>query len=218
MPIIGREVRFAGNAVCTLYLHKIGFFCIIEKELEAFMSDDDDIGLGSESSVDSGSKKSSGLASLLPKLLRFIAIGLGALIFIVTVAVITFNFLNRGGRSQTVVSETDPYVGTKPEYTYYTNIDQIRTFTNDPTPASVVVNIALGYDLNDARAATELTNRVYELRAFIRQFFARKSMEDLRPEKEAQLEQELREALNTRILQTTKIRTVLFQQLDVIQM
>jgi flagellar FliL protein len=72
--------------------------------------------------------------------------------------------------------------------------------------------------MNDERAATELTARLYELRAFIRQFFASKSFEELRPEDEAQLQQEIREALNTRILQTTKIRTVLFQHLDVIQM
>lgn len=182
------------------------------------MSDDDELGLDGSTGVDSGSKKSSGLLGLIPKLLKFIAIGLGALIFIVTVAVITFNFLNKGGASQTVVSETDPYVGARPEYMYYTAIEQIRTFTNDPTPASVVVNVVLGYDMNDNAAPTELTARLYELRAFIRQFFASKSFNDLRPEDEAQLQQEIREAINTRVLQTTKIRTVLFQQLDVIQM
>jgi flagellar FliL protein len=182
------------------------------------MSDDDDDILDGAPGLDGGSKKSSKLAGLIPKLLKFIAIGLGALIFIVTVAVITFNFLNKGGRSQTVVSETDPYVGRRPEYAYYTSIDQVRTFTNDPSPASVVVNIALGYDMNDAYAPTELTNRLYELRAFVRDFFHSKSIEELRPEDEAQLQQEIREALNTRILQTTRIRTVLFQQLDVIQM
>jgi flagellar FliL protein len=183
------------------------------------MSDDDDMGISGDSSVDSGSKKSSGLAGLIPKLLKFIAIGLGALIFIVTVAVITFNFLNKGGRSQTVVSsESDPYVGRRPEYTYYTNIDLIRTFTNDPTPASVVVKVVLGYDMNDRLAPTELTNRQYEITAFVRQFFALKTADELKPEDEAQLLQEIREALNTRILQTTKIRSVLFQQLDVIQM
>lgn len=182
------------------------------------MSDDDDFDVGGDSSADSGKRKSSGLGGLIPKLLKFVAIGLGALIFIVTVAVITFNFLNKGGRSQTVISETDPYVGRRPEYAYYTSIDQIRTWTNDPTPASVVVNVALGYDMNDRLAPTELTNRLYELRAFIRDFFHSKSMDELRPEDEALLRQEIQEALNTRILQTTKIRTVLFQQLDVIKM
>jgi flagellar FliL protein len=183
------------------------------------MSDDDDDILDSGSGIDSGKKKSSGLIGLLPKLLKFIAIGLGALIFIVTVAVITFNFLNQGGRSQTSVdAETDPYVGTKPEYMYYTNIDLIRVFTNDPTPASVVVKVVLGYDMNDERAPTELTSRLYEITAFIRQFFALKTADELRPEDEAQLQLEIREALNTRVLQTTKIRNVLFQQLDVIQM
>jgi flagellar FliL protein len=195
----------------------MSFSYIIEKELEAVMSDDDDI-LDGASTIDSGKKKSSLLGGLIPKLLKFIAIGLGALIFIVTVAVITFNFLNQGGRTQTMVSETDPYVGRRPEYTYYSNIDLIRTFTNDASPASVVVKVVLGYDMDDQRAPTELTNRMYEITAYIRQFFALKTADELQPEDEAQLQQEIREALNTRILQTTKIRTVLFQQFDVIRM
>ncbi len=182
------------------------------------MSDDDDLDLDGTSGVDSAPKKSSGLVGLLPKLLKFIAIGLGALIFIVTVAVITFNFLNKGGRSQTSLTGTDPYMGKRPEYSYFTAIGQIRTRTNDPTPYSVVVNITLGYDMNDKLAQNELTNRLYELRAFVRSFFASKSADDLKPGKENELELEIREALNTRILQTTKIRMVLFQQLDVIQM
>ncbi len=180
--------------------------------------DDDDLGLDSSPGMDGGSKKSSGLGGLLPKLLKFIAIGLGALIFIVTVAVITFNFLNRGGRNQTTVSETDPYVGRRPEYMYFTAIDLINTRTNDPTPAMVRVSLALGYDMNDRLAQTELTNRRYEIQDFIRSFFSLKTIDELRPEHELQLQQEIREALNTRILQTTKIRNVLFQQFDVIQM
>ena len=155
------------------------------------MSDDDDLDLDGTSGVDSAPKKSSGLVGLLPKLLKFIAIGLGALIFIVTVAVITFNFLNKGGRSQTSLAETDPYVGKRPEYSYFTAIGQIRTWTNDPTPASVVVNITLGYDMNDKLAQNELTNRLYELRAFVRSFFASKSADELKPEYEAQLQQEI---------------------------
>ncbi|MDR2363423.1 MAG: flagellar basal body protein FliL, partial [Spirochaetaceae bacterium] len=72
------------------------------------MPDNDDLDLGGEDSAgaQSAAKKTSGLAALLPNLLKFIAIGLGALIFIVTVVIITVNILGGGGKSQTVV--TDP--------------------------------------------------------------------------------------------------------------
>lgn len=178
------------------------------------MSDDDDI-LDGGSGIDSGSKKSSRLGGLLPKLLKMIAIGLGALIFIVTVAVITFNFLNKGGRSQTVVSDTDPYVGRRPEYMYFTALDSIRTRTYDPTPFVVVVKINLGYDMNDRYAQTELTNRQYEIIDFLRTFFSLKTAAELGPENQARLKQEIREELNARILQNTRVREVLFQQFDV---
>ncbi len=57
---------------------------------------------GSESAgIDTSPKKASGLAALLPNLLKFVAIGLGALIFIVTVSVITYRILSGSGRSQT---------------------------------------------------------------------------------------------------------------------
>ena len=47
------------------------------------MSDADDLDLDDDDSpAESTKKRGSGLAALLPKLLKFVAIGLGALIFI----------------------------------------------------------------------------------------------------------------------------------------
>jgi flagellar FliL protein len=78
------------------------------------MSDSDDIldDGGETPGSGGGSKKTGGLAALLPNLLKFVAIGLGALIFIVTVTVITFTIMNKNGRSQTVVADSSsPYIG-----------------------------------------------------------------------------------------------------------
>lgn len=89
-------------------------------------------------------------------------------IFIIAnIVVVSYHTTNVEEQSQEIVSETDSYVGSRPEYTYYTNIDLIRTFTNDQTPASIVVKVVLGYDMNDRLTATELTNRKYEITAFI---------------------------------------------------
>jgi flagellar FliL protein len=184
------------------------------------MSDSDelDLGEGDSSGIESSSKKTSGLAALLPNLLKFVAIGLGALIFIVTVAVITFNILNKGGQSQTVITDTSPYVGKRPEYSMFTSISMVRTRTKDPTPYSVVVDMVIGYDMNDRTAQTEFTSRLYELRDFVRSFFSSKYAAELQPENEARLKQEIIEALNTRVLDSSKARIILFNQLDVMEM
>jgi flagellar FliL protein len=181
------------------------------------MSDTDDLNLddGESGAIDTAPKKASGLAALLPNLLKFVAIGLGALIFIVTVSVITYKILNKGGRSQTVIPENSPYIGSRPQYSMFTAIGMIRTSTKDPLPYSVVVDMVIGYDQNDNAAATELTSRLYELRDFVRNFFRTKQASDLQPENEARLKQEIVEGLNTRLLNTAKARIILFNQLDI---
>ncbi|MDR3337027.1 MAG: flagellar basal body protein FliL [Treponema sp.] len=187
------------------------------------MGDADDIvdlgDEGGEGLEGSSKKKASGLAALLPNLLKFVAIGLGALVFIVTVAVITFNIMSKGGKSQTAVADpASAYVGTRPQFQIFSSISPVRTRTKDTTPYSVVVDMIIGYDLNDKNAQTELTGRLYELQDFVRSFFSGKYAAELQPENEARLKQEILEALNTRILDTSSARIILFKQLDVMEM
>jgi len=183
------------------------------------MADKDELELEGEESQGLGNnqKKASGLVALVPNLLKFVAIGLGALIFIVTVSVITHNILNRGGRAQTAIPTASPFVGTRPTFTAFTGIGQVRTMTNDPIPYSVVVEMIIHYDLNDNAAMTELNDRRLELVDFTRTFFRSKRAHDLRPENEQRLRQEIIEHLNTRILNTARVRMITFNQLDVMQ-
>jgi len=183
------------------------------------MSDGDDLDLeGEDSSGSVAPKKTSGLAALLPNLLKFVAIGLGALIFIITVSVITVNILNKGGQSQTTIPAASPFVGARPQYLVFTSIGLIRTSTNDPVPFSVVVDMVIHYDQNDAAASTEFTGRLYELRDFVRSFFRAKTADELKPENEPRLKQEIIEQLNTRVLSSARARVITFNQLDVMQM
>ncbi|MDR1900293.1 MAG: flagellar basal body-associated FliL family protein [Treponema sp.] len=186
------------------------------------MSDSDDLELdgGDATGIDSSPKKTSGLASLLPNILKFVAIGLGALVFIVTVAVITYNIMSKGGKSQTAVTDPqDPYMGKRPEYAYYTLIGSVTTKTKDADKSySVTVDMIIGYDLNNNAAQTELTGRQYELRDFVRNYFQGKYSSELQPENEAKLKSDIRETLNTRFLDTAKVRIILFDKLDVMEM
>jgi flagellar FliL protein len=183
-------------------------------------NEDIDLGEGESPGGDSASKKkASGIAALLPNLLKIVGIALGALILIVTIVIITVNILGGGGRNQTAVAEpASPYVGKRPEYQMFTQIGLIRTRTKDTSPSSVVVDMVIGYDMNDKYAQTELTTRLYELRDFVRSFFSGKSAAELQPSNEARLKQEILEALNTRVLDSAKARIVLFNQLDLMEM
>ncbi|MCL2066881.1 MAG: flagellar basal body protein FliL [Treponema sp.] len=184
------------------------------------MSDSDDLDLEGGDIQDSGSslKKKGGLRALLPTILKFAAIGLAALIFIVTVSVITYNIMNKGGKSQTSVADpSSPYIGRRPEYAMYTLIGAVTTRTKDVTPISVTVDMIIGYDMNDQGAAGELTGRQYELRDFVRRYFTSKYAADLAPEKEEELKREIREQLNTRFLDTARARIILFNRLDVME-
>ena len=181
------------------------------------MSDSsDDLDLeGGESPGIAAPKKTSGLAALLPNLLKFVAIGIGALIFIITVSVVTYTILNKGGQSQTVIPANSPFIGARPQYSMFTSIGVVRTNTKDPVPYAVVVDMVIGYDLNDNNASTEMTGRLYELRDFVRSYFKSKTADELKPENEARIKQEILEQLNTRILNTARARIILFNQLDV---
>ena len=157
-------------------------------------------------------KKKGGLGALLPTLLKFAAIGIGALLFIVTVSVITYNIMNDGGKTQTNVTDpSSPYIGRKPIFAWYTDIGTITTRAQDNLSVSVVVN--LGYDQTDTVAYSELSGRKLELQDFMRQYFARKSADDL--QNEEKLKTEIKEQLNKRYLENARIRDVTFTKFDV---
>jgi len=184
------------------------------------MSDSDDLDLDGGDAPEAGGaakKRSGGLGNLLPTILKFAAIGIGALIFIVTVSVITYGIMNKGGKTQTVITDPmSPYVGKRPEYSFYDKIGSVTTRTKDAS--SVTVDMIIGYDKEDQNASAELFARQYELRDFIRRYFTSKTSTELAPEREEELKNEIREQLNTRFLDTARARIILFNKLDVMEM
>jgi flagellar FliL protein len=94
----------------------------------------------------------------------------------------------------------------------------VRTQTKDPVPQAVVVNVILGYDLNDTAAQTEMTERLYELRDFIRNFFRSKTAKELEPENEAKIKAEIREYLNQKVFSKSRVKIISFDQFDVMGM
>lgn len=168
--------------------------------------------------LDAGTKKSGGGNNLLLTILKFVAIGLGAIVFIVTVVLVTMKISDRGGKPQSVVMQTEDYQSTLPEYTYFNNIGEIRTRTKDKTPYAVVVKINLGYAKDAEKTFQEkLTATTPRLRDSIRNYFSEKTAEELQPENENQVKQEIMDLVN-QLIEGGQIKEVLFERFDVSEM
>jgi flagellar FliL protein len=162
-------------------------------------------------------KKFAGPSPLLITILKFVGIGLAAIVLIITVSIITYNLLSKGGKQQTNIPITESYIGKKPQYQMFTLIGPVSTRTKDSTPYTVQIDMIIGYDTNDNAAGSELTARQFELRDFLRRFFNSKTAYDLRPENEERIKQEIRETLNTQVLDTARVRIILFNRFDVME-
>ncbi|MCL2444263.1 MAG: flagellar basal body protein FliL [Treponema sp.] len=182
------------------------------------MSDSDDLDLDggdAQESSSSSKKRGGGLGNLLPTILKFVAIGLGAMIFIVTVCIITVSIINKGGSNQTVIQDpSSPYIGTRPAFDFFEQLGPITVRTNDNPVWNVTVDMVIGYDQNDQEASAEFNSRRIELIDFTRHYFSNKSAFELTPDHEESIKRDIREMLNTRFFDKARARIILFKKLD----
>jgi flagellar basal body-associated protein FliL len=112
----------------------------------------------------------------------------------------------------------EEYQGQRELYDWYKNIGVIQTTTYDTKPATVRVNVYFGYKKDDKATATEITQRSVEIKDFLRRYFRGKSAEELKnPNNSEKLKMEIRNGINDKVLSSTKIRDIDFEQLDVIE-
>ncbi len=175
----------------------------------------DDIMAG-DGTADTSSKK--GGKGIFPQLLKFILIGLAAVILIVTIVVVTTSIMmkNSGRKSQSQIPISEEYTVKRESYDWYTSLDQIRASTADGQ-ATVSVTIVLGYKKDDKQASTEITERRIEIIDFLRRFFSDQTVEELSSKNEERLKQNIRDHINDNILTKSKIRDVKFTAKDIIQ-
>ena len=173
----------------------------------------DDLG-GDDLSVGSSKKGGKGV---FPQFLKYVLFGIVGVIFVVTIVIVTNAIINKGGKPTTAIPASEEFVTKRESYDWYTSLDQIRTSTSDSIPASVTVTIVLGYKKDDKQTSTEITERRIEIIDFLRRFFAEKTVEDLKPQNEEILRQQIRDQINEDILSNARIRDVRFTAKDVIQ-
>ncbi len=161
--------------------------------------------------------KAKGAGPGIARILMIIGIGLGAVIFIVTVVVITVGIANRQGKPAATIAKSESYQAATPLYAYVGTIGEIRTRTSDKEASSIVVRIILGFAADDKESPVEVNARMPEIRDYLRNYFTAKLAEDLTPDKEPIVKDEIKENLN-RILSKPTIKEVLFERLDVVKL
>ena len=182
------------------------------------MADDDEINLD-DGGAGAAPAKKGGLGGILPGILKWVIIGLAAVIVIVVVVVITVKITSKNTASAGAIPSSEEYVsGQREIYDWYTSLGIIQTTTCDEPPATVRVDVALAYKKADKATSTEITQRTVELKAFLRRYFSGKTAAELRnTNNEDALENEIKNGINDKILSSSRIRDVVFQQKDVIQ-
>ncbi len=108
------------------------------------------------------------------------------------------------------------YQGQSNVYSWYKSLGVIQVMTSDG--ATVRANIYLGYKKDDKATSTEITQRSVELKDFLRRYLKGKTKTELaNPNNEEKLKMEIRNGINDKVLSSSKVRDIQFEQLDVIE-
>lgn len=154
------------------------------------------------------------LPAVAIKILKWAALGIAAVIFIVTVVVITVGIMNRGQAQAGYPSASQAYRGTVPILSYF-DIPEVRGRTADVNPTTFIAKVSLGYDLNNKAIQSELVARAPQLQDIVFSFFASRTAAQLQASHEEELKAELKEEIN-RIMTSGKIQQVLFLEFNVV--
>jgi len=177
--------------------------------------DDQDMSFAEGGEAEAAPAKAKGAGPGILRILMIVGIALGAVILIVTVVVVTVNIMNSGGKAVASQPLSEAYQASTPIFQYIETISEIRTATNDKEPHSAIVKISIGMDKEDKEGPIEINARAPQIRDMLRAFFAKKTAEELGPDREGELKQEVLERLNG-MLTKRMVKEVLFEKLDVV--
>lgn len=182
------------------------------------MADEENLNLDNNDEQDAAPKKSGGgIGGLLPFILKWVAIVLGAMIFIVTVVFVTMAIINKNTTKRTASMPMNDEVRVVKDVLSYYSLDMITTRTSDKPSCQVMVKVQLGYKQDDKITSTEITQRKIELIDFLRRYFTERYAKELVPSNEDTLKKDIKDRINDEILNTSKIKEVMFEQFNVIE-
>jgi len=102
-------------------------------------------------------------------------------------------------------------------YDFYTELPVIYTRCNDNEEISITAEIALAYNKNDTAALNEIKNRKIEIIDFLRSYFSKKAYAEIYGHKDL-IQIEIRDYINENILTQSRIREIIFIQLEMLHL
>lgn len=170
------------------------------------MFDADDDVVGAEE-AQPGQKRVGFLPGVVIQILKWVGIILGGVIFIVTVVVVTVNFLDRGSVSQTRVPQSEEYSAEMPILTWFEQVGELRGSTADEQQTTYIVEPFLGYDGENNALVNELILRKIQLIGIFNDYFGGRYVDNLK--NKDVVEQELLDNIN-RMLRDGRVQDIVW--------
>jgi len=163
-----------------------------------------------------GQKSGGFFSGLLIEILKWAGIVIGAIIFIVTVVVVTMQFMDTGSVSQTQIPESEEYAATPPRLEWHSGVGEVRGQTDDPVRKTFIVEPWLGYNLDNKQLQTELIDQEILIKEEVALYFSTKTEEELvGQENRERVKEELRRRIN-QILSTGQVEALAFNRYTVV--
>jgi flagellar FliL protein len=169
----------------------------------------EDVGAGAEDAA--GPRRVGLLSGMLLTILKWAAIGIGAVIIIVTTTIVTVRLVSKGNQQQGLAAVSEAYAAKAEPLSSFDDIEQIRGQTADDPPAIFLMQVSLGYDPKDKEVSVEIGNRRREIQDLILKDISQKKAADLAPGHYGEVQAEIMEMINM-IMRNGKVKSVMFRQ------
>jgi flagellar FliL protein len=183
---------------------------------EIFDSEDEG---GDEQQSQAGKRKIGFLPAVVIDILKWTAIVVGAIIFVVVTVVITVRTMNAGNQATAtrLPLQSEYEEGSAPLLEWFSQIGEVRGTTADEVRKTFIVSVHIGYDPQNAEATLqELLRREVQITEAIAEYFSSRTVEELEGiENRQRAKQELREEINR--IMSNDIREVAFARYEFIE-
>ncbi len=187
------------------------------------MSDDYDLDLENSSAASAeeeiGKKKIGFLPAIIIKILKWMAIVLAGIVFIVTVVVVTIKIMNPVSSTPDYYYDTEELRNTLPNLQWYDiGTSEIRARTADlDRRIMIIIKVSVGFNAKSKTLHQELIDKTPKLRDEIRVFFGEKYEKDLIPRYEPKVKEELKRRLNIMLSGNDRIQDVIFTDFNIVE-
>ena len=166
-----------------------------------------------------GKKKIGFLPAIVIKILKWVAIILAAVVFIVTVVVVTIKIMNPVSSTPDYYYGTEELRNTMPNLQWYdigSNDIRCRTADEDKK-VIVIIKVSVGFNEKSKYLHQELIEKTPKLRDEIRVFFGEKYEKDLAPKNESRVKEQLKVRINQLLSGSDRVQDVIFTEFNIVE-